>query len=255
MPPRLYVYALPHVVQPEEMAGGTVVVIDVLRAATTLCHALEAGVAEVVPCVEIEEAQAAAASVSGNVVLGGEREGLPVEGFDLGNSPSEYTPDRVGGKTLVFTTSNGTRALHHARLADRVLLGAFVNASAVVRELLGREQVHILCSGTHGQYSEDDVLLAGMLVERLERTGGFNYAQNAQAVTAREFWLNSFPLPKAVGAEPLEPELLVPKLRQSAGGRNLVAVGLEGDLIDAAQMDRFECVPVYDAASGRIRAV
>lgn len=254
MPPQLYVYALPHVVQPEEMAGGTVVVVDVLRAATTICHALEAGAAEIVPCVEVDEAQRKAASLPGEVVLGGEREGLPVEGFDLGNSPSEYTPDRVGGKTLVFTTSNGTRALHHARLADRVLLGAFVNASAIVRELLGQEQIHILCSGTHGQYSEDDVLLAGMLAERLERTGGFNYAQNAQAATAREFWLSSFALPKALGAEPLEPELLVPKLRQSAGGRNLVAVGLEADLTDAAHIDRFECAPVYDAASGRIRA-
>ncbi len=253
MPSRLYVYALPHVVQPDELAEGTVVVIDVLRAATTLCHALEAGATEVVPCVEVDEALAAAASLPGDVVLGGEREGLPIEGFDLGNSPREYTPERVGGKTLVFTTSNGTRALHHARLADRVLLGAFVNATAVVQQLLGQEQVHILCSGTHGQYSADDVLLAGLLVERLERTGGFHYAQNAQAVTAREYWMNSFALPKALGAEPLEPELLLPKLRDSAGGRNLVAVGLEDDLLDAAQMDRFECVPTYDASTRRIR--
>lgn len=253
MPAQLYVYAIPHVVQPEEMAGGTVVVVDVLRAATTICHALEAGATEVVPCVEVEQARAAAASLPGEVVLGGEREGLPIDGFHLGNSPGEYTPQSVGGKTLVFTTTNGTQALHRARLANRVLLGAFVNATAVVEQLLGQEQVHILCSGTDGQYSEDDVLLAGLLVERLERTGGLNYSQNAQAATAREYWLSSFPQPKALGAEPLEPELLLPKLRQSAGGRNLVAVGLEADLTDAAQIDRFQCVPVYDPASGRIR--
>ncbi len=253
MPAQLHVYALPHLIQPEEMAGGTVVVIDVLRAATTICHALEAGATEVVPCVEVEEALATAASLPGEVVLGGEREGLPIEGFHLGNSPGEYTPESVGGKTLVFTTTNGTHALHHARLADRVLLGAFVNATAIVGQLLGQEQIHILCSGTKGEYSEDDILLAGLLVERLERTGGLNYSQNAQAATAREYWLGSFPQPKALGAEPLEPELLIPKLRQSAGGRNLVAVGLEADLTDAAQIDRFQCVPVYDLASGRIR--
>ncbi len=254
MPSLLHVYALPQVAQPEEMTDGTVVVIDVLRAATTICHALEAGAAEVIPCAEVEEARAAAASMPGEVVLGGEREGLPIEGFDLGNSPREYTPERVAGKTLVFTTSNGTRALHHARLAERVYLGAFVNAAALLGQLLGREQVHLLCSGTHGQYSEDDILLAGLLVERLERAGGCHYAQNAQAATAREYWLSSFAEPQALGAEPLEPELLVPKLRRSAGGRNLVAVGLEDDLIDAARIDRFECVPVYDAAGGRIRA-
>ncbi len=252
MPPLLHVYALPQVAQPEEMTDGTVVVIDVLRAATTICHALEAGAAEVIPCVEVEEARAAAASLPGEVVLGGEREGLPIEGFDLGNSPREYTPERVAGKTLVFTTSNGTRALHHARMAESIFLGAFVNAAALVERLLGREHIYLLCSGTHGQYSEDDILLAGLLVERLQRAGGCHYAQNAQAVTAREYWLSSFPEPQALGAEPLEPERLVSKLRRSAGGRNLMAVGLEDDLIEAAQMDRFACVPVYDAGGGRI---
>jgi len=253
MPPLLHVYALPHLVQPEELAGGTVVVIDVLRATTTICHAVAAGVDEVIPCLEVEEALATAESLSGKVVLGGERKGVRIDGFDLGNSPGEYTPDRLDGATLAFTTTNGTRAMHHAHLAPRVLLAAFVNASAVVQALLDEPQVYILCSGTCDQYSEDDVLLAGMLVERLERIGGFSYAQNAQAATAREYWLHSFPLPKAMGAESLEPELLVPKLRLSAGGRNLIAVGLEDDLVDAAQIDRFDCVPEYYPATGRIR--
>ncbi len=253
MPPLLHVYALPHLVQPKEMAGGTAVVIDVLRATTTICHAVAAGVEEIIPCLEVEEALAVAKSLSGKVVLGGERGGLPIEGFDLGNSPREYTPDRLDGATLVFTTTNGTRAMHHASRAPRVLLAAFVNVSAVVQALLEEPQVYILCAGTCDQYSEDDVLLAGMLVERLERAGGFSYAQNAQAATAREYWLHSFAEPKAMGAEPLEPELLVPKLRLSAGGRNLVAVGMEDDLIDAAQIDRFDCAPEYYPATGRIR--
>ncbi|MDZ7617941.1 MAG: 2-phosphosulfolactate phosphatase [Patescibacteria group bacterium] len=253
MPPLLHVYALPHLVQPEELAGSTVVVIDVLRATTTICHAVAAGVEQVVPCLEVEDALAVAKSLSGKVVLGGERGGLRINGFDLGNSPREYTSDRLDGATLVFTTTNGTRAMHHAHQAPRVILAAFVNASAVVQALVDEPQVYILCAGTCDQYSEDDVLLAGLLVERLERIGGFSYAQNAQAATAREYWFHSFAQPKAMGVEPLEPELLVPKLRMSAGGRNLVAVGLEDDLLDAAQIDRFDCVPEYYPATGRIR--
>ncbi len=252
MSPCLNVYSLPHVVQPEEMAGGSVVVIDVLRASTTICHALVAGAAEVIPCVEVDEAKRIAADLPGKVLLGGERKGLPIDGFDLGNSPSEYTHERVADATLVFTTTNGTRALNHARLADRVLMGAFVNASAVVRQLLDQKQIHILCAGTNGEYSEDDILLAGFLVQRLERHGAYKYSQNVQAVTAREYWLHSFAEPQALGVEPLDPALLVPKLRMSAGGRNLLAVDLEADITDAAQLDRFEGIPEYNPATGRI---
>jgi len=166
MNPTLNVYALPTLVEPEEMAGGTVVVIDVLRASTTIVHALEAGATEVILCLEVEDARAAAAELpEGSVVLGGERGGLPIDGFELGNSPADYTPDRVGGRTLVFTTSNGTRAMWRCRLADRVLIGAFVNASAVRDRMVGAEQIHLLCAGSWGECSLDDTLLAGQLRE------------------------------------------------------------------------------------------
>src|SRR5687767_8847167 len=87
----LCVHLLPDLVEPADLAGRTVVVIDVLRATTTICHALAAGAGAVVPCLEIDEARAKAGQVSGPVALGGERQGLRIEGFDLGNSPTEYT--------------------------------------------------------------------------------------------------------------------------------------------------------------------
>src|SRR3989339_400165 len=144
------------------LAGATVVVIDVLRASTTIIHALNAGAAEIIPCGEVEQARALAADFPREeVVLGGERGGLPIDGFDLGNSPSEYTPDRVAGRTIVFTTTNGTRAMMRCRKAGRVLIGAFVNASAVAEQLVGCERISLLCAGTEGEYSRDDILMAG----------------------------------------------------------------------------------------------
>ena len=129
---RIQVYTLPKFVDPEELAGDDVVVIDVLRATTTIIYALQAGAKAVVPCREIAEARSIADTFPPNKkIIGGERGGLPIEGFDLGNSPEQYTPDRVQGKTIIFTTTNGTQALLHAKKAKQILLGAFVNASVV----------------------------------------------------------------------------------------------------------------------------
>jgi 2-phosphosulfolactate phosphatase len=156
---------------------------------------------------------------------------------------------------VVFTTTNGTRAMLHARLARRVLIGAFVNATATYRQLLGEEQIHLLCAGSQGQFTHDDVLLAGMLVERLQRLGGMGYQQNAQAVTARELWLHSFSLPHALAAEPIEPEQLARELSKSPSGKNLLALGLEDDILAAAQIDRFHHAAELDAQAMSIRLV
>jgi len=250
----LNVYALPTLVTPEQLAGATVVVIDVLRASTTIVHALEAGAKEVIPCLELDDARAAAAKrPRSEVVLGGERHGLPIEGFDLGNSPGEYTPRTVGGRTVLFTTTNGTRAMWQCRRARRVLIGAFVNATAVCEQLLRERQIHLICAGTDGQFSRDDVLMAGLLVQRLTRPDGIQLQLNAQAVTARENWASSFPLPYVLGAEPIEPDLIAHQLRNSIAGQHLTAIGREEDILAASAVDRFHCVPELDTSTFRIR--
>ena len=254
MTQELNVHGLPSVVTLEELAKGTVVVIDVLRASTTIVHALEAGADSVIPCLEVDDARRVAAELPvWEVVLGGERGGLPIDGFDLGNSPTEYTPERVEGRTVIFTTTNGTRAMSQCRLAERVLIGAFVNAQAIFEELIGTQRIHLLCAGTEGDYSRDDVLLAGLLVERLQRRGGMNYQLNVQALTARENWNSSFAVPHALGAEPLKPERLAAELSQSAAGRRLRAIDREDDILVASQLDRFDCVPELDPKEFRIR--
>ena len=166
-------YFLPQLVAPGELAGGVSVVIDVLRATTTITAALAAGAREVIPCLEVDDALRAAANLpAGRAVLGGERGGLKIEGFDLGNSPSDYTPATVGAKSLVFTTTNGTRAMLHAREADEIWLAALVNLSAVVGCCAEQKRIDLLCAGTGGKITREDVLLAGAIVARLTTPAG-----------------------------------------------------------------------------------
>ncbi|HJT32167.1 MAG TPA: 2-phosphosulfolactate phosphatase [Pirellulales bacterium] len=249
----LKAHFLPDLTTPETLAGGVVVVIDVLRASTVIVHALAAGAREVVPCLEIEDARRVAAGLpSGQVVLGGERGGLPIEGFDLGNSPEEYTPEKVADKTVVFTTTNGTRAMQRCRQAKRVLIGAFVNARAVIEALTGEEQIHLLCAGTRGEITREDVLLAGLLAERIY--AGLDEAQpaeiNDQLLMARQCFRASV-MPGV--ADDIE-ERLRRELRRTQGGRNLLALGLDRDIDDAARVDRFSIVPELDLRRWTIAA-
>src|SRR3954469_25657283 len=148
---RLRVHKLPQDVDKQELVGSTVVVIDLLRATSTICQALVSGAREVVPFLEIDDALAAAQSANrADIVLGGERRGGKIPGFDVGNSPAEYTSQVVGGKREFITTTNGTRVMHHARLASRVVLGSFLNLSAIVASIKKEPAIDILCAGTDG---------------------------------------------------------------------------------------------------------
>jgi 2-phosphosulfolactate phosphatase len=242
----LRVHLLPGLVEPADLAGRTVVVIDVLRATTTICHALAAGATAVVPCLEIGEARAKAKELTGPSVLGGERQGRRIEGFDLGNSPTEYTEASVGGRTVIFTTTNGTRAMHRAAEAADILIGAFANRAALVRELRSCERVDLLCAGTHGAITAEDCLLAGAVVEGLAGGPGEYLAcgpgeLNDQARLARDAWRT------IRGGGPL-----AAALRECQGGRNLIAEGFDADIDTAAVLDRFDFVPRLDPKTGRI---
>jgi 2-phosphosulfolactate phosphatase len=253
MTPTLDVYGLPRYVEPERLRGGTAVVIDALRAATTIACVLDAGAREIVPCLDISDAWAAAERLpAGEVVLGGEREGEAIERFDLGNSPNEYTPERVGGKTVVFTTTNGTRAMETARAADEVLIASFVTASAVVRRLFDREHIHIICAGTDGNITEDDVFLAGLLAERLRREAGWAYQESSATITARERWLRAFPPPSSLGDGTFDAARLAAELRTTLGARNLLVLGFDDDIVAASRIDRFDFAPRLDGEAIRI---
>ncbi len=254
MQPKLNVFELPTQFEPEELSGTTAVVIDVLRATTTILYALDAGAAEVIPCLEIDDALAAAAGYPrAQVVLGGERGGLRIEGFDLGNSPLEYDAPAVAGKTVVMTTTNGTRAMTRCHAAEEVLLGAFVNAAALTSRLMSRQRIALICAGSNDEVTRDDVLFAGLLVDRLQRGSRNAYRLNGQAIDARQCWIDAIPPSMASGGEKIPPGLLADQLRKSLAGQKLVAIGMEDDLYAAAQLDRFLLVPELDLATMRIR--
>lgn len=235
MPRPVRVHLLPSLVESGDLAGGIAVVIDLLRASSTIVAALAAGAERVIPCGEVEESRQIAAQLPlGTVLLGGERGGVRIDGFDLGNSPAEYTPAIVRGKTLVFTTTNGTRALLRARGARRVIVAAFANINAAVRWLASESgPIHILCAGTDGQVTLEDVLCAGFIAQGVRRAvGGVDLADDSTRLA-----LN---LSETRGSH-YDSYLSV--LRESRGGRNLIEIGLERDIELVARWDVAELVP------------
>lgn len=228
-------------------AGGIAVVIDVLRASTTIATALAHGAAAVRPVAGIEEARGLAAVLGAGTLLGGERGGVRIPGFDLGNSPLEYTPDRVAGKTIVITTTNGTAALHACREAREILVGALVNRTAVadeVRRLAGDSvPVHLVCAGTGGEITAEDVLAAGAILDAA--AAGSVEALDESAREAVAFF-------RRVAAAVDVQSGLVAEFRRSPGGSNLVDLGMEADLPVAAAIDSLAVVPRLDRASGRL---
>lgn len=171
-------------VVPGRLAGATALVIDVLRASTTIITALANGAAAVIPVESVEEARERAGALGRDAVLAGERHSDPPPGFDLGNSPLEFTPDRVRGRTVVMTTSNGTRALVAARGAGAVAVAALVNAGAAAAWAGERGgDVVIVCAGELGAPSLEDRVCAGVIAARLA-AGGAGLTREAAAARA-----------------------------------------------------------------------
>ena len=225
------VHLLPQLAPPGRLAGGLAVAIDVLRATTTILHALAAGCICVRPCAEVEEARVLAGNLpAGKVLLGGERGGKPLPDFDLGNSPREYTSARCKNTTLVFTTTNGTRALLRAAEAERVLVAAFVNFSAVCEQLRqDKRPVHIVCAGTENEITMEDTLLADA-PGRLPERGDGNPPQRRRPATTWDCFEN-------------HGRMLQAGLELSQGGRHLRELGFQEDISAAAEIDKFNIVP------------
>ena len=238
------VYPLPVLFEAGELRGTCAVVIDVLRATTTSLFALASGAERIVPLLDVDDALRRR---GGSTVLGGERGGIQIAGFDLGNSPESFTPEIVAGKTVFFTTTNGTVALHAARFAEPVFLACFMNAAAVVETLSRLDRISLVCAGTDGDVTEEDLLLAGCLTERLQRRSEYGYRLNVQATTAMELWRGSFSLRRILGLEVVLPEALAQVLRRSRGGSNLMRLGLGADILTAARIDSIDLVPQQQA--------
>lgn len=248
----IFVHFLPNLSSDSALSGGSAVVIDVLRATTAMVQALAAGCRRVLPCLEIDEARSLAASLpEGSALLAGERQGLPIEGFQFGNSPSGFTPESCGGRDVVMTTTNGTKALLASLAAERVYVAAFVNRTAMEQELAdGTRPVHLICAGTDGLVSLEDSLFAGALAAGLTRSGQAGELANDEARMLVRLW-NSLGVDEAIGHDTAL-LLLAEVLREGRGGRRVHAIGLELDLLDSCRIDRFDLVAEVERDPTRV---
>ncbi|MFO0889425.1 MAG: 2-phosphosulfolactate phosphatase [Isosphaeraceae bacterium] len=237
----VFVHMLPNLLPADGLRHGVAVVIDVLRTSTMMVHALVAGCSQVIPCAEVEEARALASGLpAGTALLAGERQGLPIPGFDLGNSPGECTRELCRGKTMIITTTNGTRAILACLEAEMVLIGSFVNFAATTQRLLHEAKpIHLVCAGTEGRISYEDTLLAGAFARHfkdLDQAMGNDQAEIAAGLWARvedRIWSKSGKTPPAQDANPLELYLA-----RGQGGRRVLELGLGSDIAAAARLNR-----------------
>ncbi len=218
------------------MRGRNVIIIDVLRATTTICTALRNGAREVIPTPDIENATKISSNLSGDSrLLGGERQGKKIDGFDLGNSPAEYTPEKVKNKSIIFTTTNGAGAIYKCRYASTALVASFVNVSAIVKTIVDVGGTWtILCSGRQGAFSIEDATCAGMIISKV---------QELTEVDTEDAGLTTLILYKNAKRS------IYGMMKKSLHGKYLISIGFESDLKICAEIDS---VPVVPSVSGLV---
>jgi 2-phosphosulfolactate phosphatase len=224
-----------------ELRGKNIVVIDVLRSSTTIAVALSNGAREIIPVESIENAVKISGSLFGDVTLrGGERNGKMIQGFNLGNSPLEYTEATVKGKSIIFCTTNGSVAMYKSRFAQHLAVGAFVNMSRVVEFIKGvGSDFQLICAGRANAFSNfslEDAVCAGMIVNALSGT------KNA-AIDLTDSALASRALFKTYGRS------LLKMMKTTEHGRYLIEIGFLEDIKVAAAVDT---VPVLPVLSGNV---
>ena len=221
---------------PTDVQGRVVAVIDVLRASTTIAAALANGARAVIPLESSEEVATRAKQFERSaLLLSGERRMLRMEGFDLGNSPVEHTREVVEGKTVLLTTTNGTKALLAVQGARDVVVASYVNLTAVCvmlrAALRGGADVTIVCAGQDRQFALEDAACAGRYVYQLTRRhqeAEVNDAALAASLIDRKYGDN-----------------LMRLFSTAAHGRALAAAGFEGDLAACAAVDSYPVIPIY----------
>jgi 2-phosphosulfolactate phosphatase len=241
---KIDVYFTPLGLKEDDLAGRGVVVIDVLRATTTIVTALANGAKAVVPAASSEEAVRLTANLEKNgILLAGERKSLKIEGFQLGNSPREMTPEVVAGKTIFLSTTNGTPALVAAQAGAPVLVGGAVNFTALAERARAlfteRGDLVIICAGREKQFALEDAYTAGRLIKAVKKgVPPKKLTLNDAAQVSLDLAAQQGGWQDALGA--------------SDAARQLGEAGLGDDVKFCANPDRLSIVPVY--ADRRIAA-
>ncbi|MBI3585899.1 MAG: 2-phosphosulfolactate phosphatase [Ignavibacteriales bacterium] len=224
-----------------QLRDKNIVVIDVLRSSTTIAVALKNGAREIIPVESIENAVKISGSLFGDVTLrGGERNGKTIQGFNLGNSPSEYSEATVKGKSIIFCTTNGSVAMYKSRFARNLAIGSFVNLTKIVEFIKEvNSDFLLICAGranVFSSFSLEDAICAGMIVHQLTRNKSLNVELTDSSLAAQA-------MNKTFGNS------LLKIMKNSDHGSYLVEIGFSEDIKLCAALDS---VPVLPVLSGNV---
>ncbi len=238
---KIEVFFTPSQVEEMRLKDRNVIVIDVLRASTTITTGLQNGAREIIPVNTIENAVKISSNLVGDVTLrAGERNGRMIEGFNLGNSPAEFTEEAVRGKSIIFLTTNGSGAIVKGRHAKHLVVASFVNLSAVVDFFAQREEdVTIICAGKVNDFCLEDAVCAGKIVTMLKD-------RMRSACTIDDSGVAAQALDKTFGKNILK------LFKSCEHGKYLSEIGFEGDLALCAATDAIPVVPMLQGNSLRL---
>lgn len=231
---QIHTQLIPFPPNPNLLSNQVVVVIDVLRSTSVIVYSLSEGAMEVIPVRTVEEGfQTAKTFPPNSTLLGGEKDSKKIEGFDLGNSPRECTAERVKGKRLILSTTNGTKAFHLVSSGREIMVGSFFNMGATAKRCLELDKdLLIFPSGNRENFSLEDTVCGGMLIERI-----MSQRKNPPVLTDAS--LSAHILYQRFEAN------LVEALRLSHHGREMIDLGLGDDLPYCAQTDIIDIVPIF----------
>jgi 2-phosphosulfolactate phosphatase len=229
-PKRLEVCLTPALIPLYKVENYIVVIIDVFRATTSMCYGIENGAEAIIPVSQVEECSAYLEK-GFDYLLAAERDGEIVAGFDFGNSPFSYTKEKVAGKTIVLTTTNGTHALHLSRKAKKIVIGAFINLTAICNWLkIQDENILLVCSGWKNNFNLEDTLFAGAVVEQLKDS---NFRRDDPATAANDLY--------HIAKDDLDAYL-----KKTSHSERLKALGIEKDIEFCLNVDLTTAIPVLD---------
>lgn len=210
------------------LEGKIVVIIDIFRATSSICYGIDNGAEAIIPVAEIEDCVAYRENHH-DYLIAAERNGEVVQGFDFGNSPFSYTREKVNGKTIVLTTTNGTQALHLSKAANKIVIGSFLNLTAVCNWLKEQSQdIILVCAGWKGNFNLEDTLFAGAVVYHLKDKG---YRLDDAAIAADDMYgiakndLNTY-------------------LKKTSHSERLKQLGIEADIEFCLNVDITTAIPV-----------
>ena len=207
-----------------------VVIIDIFRATSSICLGIENDAEAIIPVSLVEEC-AAYREKGLDYLLAAERDGKVVDGFDFGNSPFSYTQEKVAGKTVVLTTTNGTHALHLSRTAKKVVIGSFLNLTSLCDWLKKQdENILLVCAGWKNNFNLEDTLFAGAVVDQLK---DFKFIPDDAAIASNDLY--------QIGKKDINKYL-----QKTAHSERLKKLGIEKDIAFCLQVDLTTAIPVLD---------